>query len=79
MAALDYIIKPVALDELKSALERFKAAQALEQNEDQFKLLESVVDKNPDQKMALVTSDGYIFASKTLFVVSRIKLQFFLF
>lgn len=62
MAALDYIIKPVALDELKSALERYKEKVAqLSQNQEQFELLEAAIDKNPDQKMALATSDGYIF------------------
>lgn len=62
MAALDYIIKPVALDELKSALDRYREkVQQFDQNQAQFKLLESAINKNPDQKMALATSDGYIF------------------
>ncbi|MCP4438046.1 MAG: response regulator transcription factor [Aureispira sp.] len=62
LAALDYLIKPINLEELMETLERFKSKreQSLDYSPN-YQLMENALQNTGDQKIALPCSDGYIF------------------
>ncbi|MCP4438041.1 MAG: response regulator transcription factor [Aureispira sp.] len=63
LAALDYLIKPIALEELKEALGRFRDKQKEPKDySSNHKLIETTLKSNIPQKIALPCADGYIFA-----------------
>lgn len=60
LAALDYLMKPINLEELMESLERFRntSSQATKEN---YSLIEKNASTPNHQKIALACSDGYIF------------------
>lgn len=63
LAALDYLIKPISLEELKEALGRFREKQKEPKDyTHNHQLIETSLKSNIPQKIALPCTDGYIFA-----------------
>lgn len=64
LAALDYLMKPIHLEELMTALDRFRKQRA-EKKEDKFNqyqvLTSNVQQSMEDKKIAIPTTNGYIF------------------
>lgn len=63
MAALDYLVKPINIEELMESLERFKENRANKIDSSGNHQLVAAAIKNPDNtsKIALACSDGYVF------------------
>jgi len=63
MAAIDYLLKPVVIEELKSALKKVKEKRLLNSHNQNFKVFLSNIRTNAfnQQKISLPTSSGYIF------------------
>ncbi|MDZ4750685.1 MAG: LytTR family DNA-binding domain-containing protein [Flavobacteriales bacterium] len=63
VSALDYLLKPVEINELREAIGKFKARLALHHSHQQIEnLLMNIRSTNDDtQKIALPTSNGYLF------------------
>jgi two-component system, LytTR family, response regulator len=59
-SALDYLLKPVKIEELQNAVERLKNKQSFNQNKIQH-LKSSLADGNPFNKIVLSTTGGYCF------------------
>ena len=62
LAALDYLVKPIDLDELVSALDRVREKKLLGVNSDaNHQYMGQLVANQPAQKIALTTKEGFIF------------------
>lgn len=61
LAALDYLMKPINLEELMESLERFRSQTTKLTTKDNYSLVEKNAQSPNHQKIALACSDGYIF------------------
>ncbi|MCH2044752.1 MAG: response regulator [Saprospiraceae bacterium] len=62
LAALDYLMKPIDIDELMETLNRFREKQKTEQSSSlQHEIIENNLQNKEKEKIALPCSDGYIF------------------
>lgn len=62
LAALDYLIKPIGLDELEEALERYQTKQKQAKGYNlNYQLIENTLKTNAPKRIALPCADGYIF------------------
>lgn len=61
LAALDYLMKPINLEELMESLERFRAQATPLTSKENYSLIEKNAQSPNHQKIALACSDGYIF------------------
>jgi two-component system LytT family response regulator len=62
LAALDYLIKPISLEELMETLDRFRQkGKSLKDKNKHYPLLESSLQNKERQKIALPCSDGFVF------------------
>ncbi len=61
LAALDYLMKPINLEELMESLERFRKQPKKLVTKENYSLLEKNAQTPNHQKIALACSDGYIF------------------
>lgn len=61
VAAFDYLLKPVALDELKQTIDRFKNKKKQDLSSNKIDLLLEMLDKN--DKICFNTRTGYIYIS----------------
>lgn len=84
LAALDYLMKPIDLDELQVALDRYREEQIEQKTAvSQHQIAYNNMQKESQQRIALPCTDGYIFIniediircqsdkSYTLFIVKR--------
>lgn len=60
MSAADYLLKPIALDELRIAISKVKEKKELLASRDRWKILKGNIDRTL-QKLALPTNEGYEF------------------
>lgn len=64
LAALDYLMKPINLEELMEALERLRKQPHRRFNKDNYSTIANNIAHTPkEQKIALACSDGYIFVA----------------
>lgn len=65
LAALDYLVKPINLEELNETLERFRTKKAEEiSSEPNHQLLQNVIQNpNAPSKIGLACSNGYVFVN----------------
>lgn len=63
LAALDYIVKPISLEELMEALERFreKRAQKIDSSENHRLVEQAINNPSAPSKIGLSCSNGYVF------------------
>jgi two-component system LytT family response regulator len=62
--ALDYILKPISIDELVAAVDRAKALVANQQARPEVSELPAPVEKNPiSDKLALPILDGFVYVA----------------
>jgi two-component system LytT family response regulator len=61
LAALDYLMKPINLEELMESLERFRGQATPLASKENYSLIEKNAQSPNHQKIALACSDGYIF------------------
>jgi len=65
-AAIDYLVKPINLDELQEALERFREKKHKKVDKKKnHEVIQQIINGNnkQDQKIALACSDGYVFVN----------------
>lgn len=63
-SALDYLLKPVNIDELQGAVQRLKDKQQYTARQDRLRhLKETVAESNPFRKIVLSTATGYYFVN----------------
>ncbi|MBT6746259.1 MAG: response regulator [Flavobacteriales bacterium] len=61
-SALDYLLKPIDIDDLQSAVAKLDYKMSQPQKDEQFELLlESVNSDKPHKKIAIPESDGLMF------------------
>jgi two-component system LytT family response regulator len=60
MSAIDYILKPIDLDELRCALDKVREKRELEQKSEQLNVLKENI-QNVFEKISLPTMEGLIF------------------
>jgi len=61
LAALDYLMKPINLEELMETLERFRQKQEPTNHVSHHQIMENALQNGGTQKIALPASDGYLF------------------
>jgi len=61
LAALDYLMKPINLEELMESLDRFRNQTRTLATKENYSLVEKNAQTPNHQKIALACSDGYIF------------------
>ncbi|MGH1335074.1 MAG: LytR/AlgR family response regulator transcription factor [Aureispira sp.] len=61
LATLDYLMKPINLEELMESLERFRKQAEWLTTKGNYSLVEKNASMPNHQKIALACSDGYIF------------------
>lgn len=61
LAALDYLMKPINLEELMESLERFRTQTKKLTSKENYSLIEKNAQSPNHQKIALACSDGYTF------------------
>ena len=59
-AAVDYLLKPIMIEELQAAIEKAVNIKSLEKADHQYKLLKENIN-NPFQSLALPSADGLVF------------------
>lgn len=63
-SALDYLLKPIDIDDLKMAVEKLEIKISQPEKDEQFDiLLESIHSDKPHKKIAIPESDGIIFVN----------------
>lgn len=62
-AAIDYLLKPIDIDELVSAVNRVKELTQGPSRPEKFEFLLKLLEAQKIEKIALVTSDGYHFVN----------------
>lgn len=60
-SAIDYLLKPIAIDELKAAVERARSMLSNGQKAEQLSLLKEAINNEKINKIALITLDGFTF------------------
>ena len=60
MSAIDYLLKPIDLEELRLAIQKVKERKGISQDKDKLEALKNNLN-NVLKKLALPTSDGYYF------------------
>ena len=63
ITALDYLLKPIQIDELIQAVEKAQKIYHKEGSDQRIEMLKKVLDKEPLQKVALTTIDGFTFVN----------------
>jgi two-component system LytT family response regulator len=78
-SALDYLLKPVSVKDLSTALERFRKKKKLEDIASQVSILVQQRDNNRDHRIALATTSGleFIALSKIIRLQSDINYTHF--
>lgn len=61
LAALDYLMKPINLEELMESLDRFRNQTQTLTTKENYSLIEKNAQTPNHQKIALACSDGYLF------------------
>jgi len=60
-SALDYLLKPIDLEELRAAIEKVRSKHQGEESKDNVKLLQESLSQKSFDKIALPTTDGFFF------------------
>jgi two-component system LytT family response regulator len=80
ISALDYLMKPVEIEELKMAVERAEAKRGSTTIHQLDLLVENMVAKfNPNQRIAIPTGDGlqFIFLRDVIYIEANINYSYF--
>jgi two-component system, LytTR family, response regulator len=62
-SAMDYLLKPIDIDELKAAVEKVAHKKAQEKNKNVELLIQNTKHSNKFNKIALPTTDGFVFVN----------------
>ena len=76
-ACLDYLMKPVGVEELKSAIDKFHQKEKLNSYKEQVKiLLENIKRPVHEAKICIPVSGGYVFVNKSDIVMCKAEANY---